>query len=138
MGGNNEWEAVDSLIGPGCRVEGTVVFRGGLRVDGEVCGDVVGEAGDLLLSPRGAVTGVLRVRHAAVAGELFGDLHASGRVELLPRARIIGNIHYTSLTMQAGACVAGKLCPTAEPPSAAAGANSYNRGSMVQQAGALT
>lgn len=138
MGGNNEWEAVDSLIGPGCRVEGTIVFRGGLRVDGEVCGDVVGETGDLLLSPRASVKGALRVRHVAVAGELFGDLHASGRVELLPRARIIGNIHYTSLTMQAGACVAGKLCPIGEPPSAAAGANSYNRGSMVQQAGALT
>ena len=138
MSSTNTWESVDSLIGPGCRVEGTVVFRGGLRVDGEVCGDVVGEAGDLMLSPCASVTGALRVRHVAVAGELVGDLHASGRVELLPRARIIGNIHYTSLAMQAGACVSGKLCPVEATSSAASEASSYNRRSMVQQAGALT
>lgn len=140
------WEAVDSLIGPGCLVEGVVVFRGGLRVDGRIAGEVraaPGTGGSLQLSAQGRIDGEVRARNITISGELIGNLHAAGRVELLPRARIIGNISYASLAMQAGACVSGNLCPGGQLSQLAAAPaalqpSGYNPGPMVQNAGALT
>ena len=39
--GSNPQSSIDSLIGVGTRIEGNVVFKGGLRVDGEVRGNIV-------------------------------------------------------------------------------------------------
>lgn len=36
---------MDSLIGPSTRVDGHVLFRGGMRIDGQVCGNVTAEGG---------------------------------------------------------------------------------------------
>lgn len=146
MADAREWSAVDSLIGCGCRVEGAVVFRGGLRVDGQIAGDVLAEpatGGCVMLSALGRIEGDVRAEHIVIGGEVVGNLHATGRVELLSRARIIGNISYASLSMQAGARVSGELCPqeaAAWPigAPAALGASSYNLGPLVQKAGALT
>ncbi len=146
MADGKEWGAVDSLIGCGCRVEGAVVFRGGLRIDGQIAGDVLAEpmaGGCLMLSAAGRIEGDVRAENIVIGGEVIGNLHATGRVELLPRARIIGNISYASLSMQAGARVSGVLCPqdaAAWPigTPAALGASSYNLGPLVQKAGALT
>ena len=38
--GNAPQSRIDSLIGVGTRIEGNVVFKGGLRVDGEVQGNI--------------------------------------------------------------------------------------------------
>ncbi len=146
MADARELGGVDSLIGPGCRVEGAVVFRGGLRVDGHIAGDVLAEpatGGCLMLSVPGRIEGDVRAENIVIGGEVIGNLHATGRVELLSRARIIGNISYASLSMQAGARVSGALCPqevATWPIGAptALGASGYNLGPLVQKAGALT
>ncbi len=141
------WDAVDSLIGQGCRIEGVVLFRGGLRIDGLIDGDVMADAPAgswLLLSAPGRIEGDVRAENMVIAGEVVGNLHATGRVELLPRARIIGDIVYDSIAMHAGACVSGKLCPLPKRASGAQaipGASGYNRAlkdHQVQHAGALT
>jgi cytoskeletal protein CcmA (bactofilin family) len=49
--------------------------------------------------------------YVLIDGLVEGNLHITGRVELLSRARIIGNIHYESLRLQPGATVTGLLCP---------------------------
>jgi cytoskeletal protein CcmA (bactofilin family) len=49
--------------------------------------------------------------YVLIDGLVEGNLHITGRVELLSRARIIGDIHYESLGLQLGATVNGQLCP---------------------------
>ena len=52
--------SIDSLIGAGTRVEGNVVFTGGLRVDGEVRGNISSEnplEGTLVISEKASVEG---------------------------------------------------------------------------------
>ncbi len=146
MASAKTWETVDSLIGQGCLIEGVVVFRGGLRVDGQIAGGVQVAAdaeGSLMLSGHGRIEGDIRADHIIIGGEVVGNLHATGRVELLPRARIIGNISYASLSMQAGACVVGKLSPQGHPAMPAPApavfrASGYNPEPLVRKAGALT
>ena len=55
---------IDSLIGAGTRIEGNVSFKGGLRVDGEICGNVSAQADDastLVLSEKARIDGEIRV-----------------------------------------------------------------------------
>ena len=111
------WRAIDTLIGRGCHIEGQVLFNGGLRIDGQVSGDVSGRLpgqGYLVLASAGQICGDIRAAHVVIDGRINGNLHVSGRVELLSRARIIGDIHYASLSMQPGATVTGQLRPSEE------------------------
>ena len=145
-------DGIDTLIGRGRRIEGNLVFRGGLRVDGHIVGNVRAEpqdAGYLVVPPEGRIEGEVRAGHIVVSGQVEGDLHAAGRVELLARARIIGNVSYASMTMQAGCRVSGKLWQVDEPNipdkdaplPAAPGVRGYNPDIpklLIHKAGAFT
>eukprot|EP01036_Dinobryon_divergens_P048736 gene48736-biopygen39637 len=74
--------SVESIIGQSCRVEGNVLFCGGLRVDGIVRGNVCAEpagAGYLVVSPKGRIEGCVTVGRVVVAGEVIGDLHVANK-----------------------------------------------------------
>ena len=103
---------IDSLIGAGTRIEGNVIFAGGLRVDGEIKGDVrtgEGEAGTLVVSEQARIEGEIHVGHLVVNGTIVGPLHATELIELQPRSRVSGDVHYTALEMHLGAIVEGRL-----------------------------
>ena len=103
---------IDSLIGAGTRIEGNVIFAGGLRIDGEVKGDVRGaesQAGTLVISEHARVEGEIAVAHLVVNGTIVGPVHATDFLELQPRSRVTGDVHYTSIEMHLGAVVEGRL-----------------------------
>ena len=117
MAGSGTLRGIDTLIARGCQIDGELVFSGGVRIDGDVSGDLRAEPpgqGYLVVARTGRVCGDVCTRDAVINGAVTGNLHISGRVELLPHARIIGDIHYASLSMRPGATVTGQLCPTEE------------------------
>ena len=108
---------IDSLIGAGTRVEGSIVFTGGLRVDGEIKGDVTSAADQpstIVVSEQARIEGQVKVTHMVVNGTIVGHIHASEFLELQPRCRVTGDIHYTNLEIQLGAVVEGRLVHAAE------------------------
>lgn len=104
---------IKSLISQGMCVQGQLSFVDGLRIDGEVIGDVraEGEPSIVVVSESARVEGSLQAAHVIINGTVLGAVHASGLLELQPRARITGNVHYKTLEMHQGALVAGQLCP---------------------------
>jgi cytoskeletal protein CcmA (bactofilin family) len=103
---------IDSLIGAGTRIEGNVIFTGGLRIDGEVKGNVRaqdGQAGTLVVSEQARIEGEIDVSHLVVNGTVVGPVHATEFLELQPRSRVTGDVFYTSLEMHLGAVVEGRL-----------------------------
>lgn len=103
---------IDSLIGAGTRIEGDVHFTGGLRIDGEVRGKVIATGGGhatLVVSEQARVEGEVRVSHLVVNGAITGPVHAAEFLELQPKARITGDVHYSRLEMHLGAVVDGRL-----------------------------
>ena len=87
--------AINTLLGPGTKVYGDIEFTGGFHLDGYVKGNVeaVGDARSTLsISERGCVEGTVRVPHVLLNGTVNGDVQATERVELGPRARVIGNV----------------------------------------------
>lgn len=111
---------IDSLVGAGTRVEGNVIFSGGLRVDGVIQGNVSvekGQAGTLVISESARVEGEINVSHLVVNGTVIGPVHVSEALELQPNARVTGDVEYLSLEMQQGAVVQGRLIHQANAKS---------------------
>jgi cytoskeletal protein CcmA (bactofilin family) len=103
---------IDSLIGMSTRIEGNVYFKGGLRIDGQVKGNVIAESEQpsmLVISELAKVEGEVRVAHLVVNGEIAGPVYSSDLLELQPKARITGDVYYKALEMHGGALVSGKL-----------------------------
>jgi cytoskeletal protein CcmA (bactofilin family) len=103
---------IDSLIGSGTRIEGNISFAGGLRVDGEIKGNVRAEGGQpstLVLSEQARIEGVIEVSHLVVNGTVVGPVYASEYVELQSKSRVTGDVYYKTLEMHVGAIVEGKL-----------------------------
>jgi cytoskeletal protein CcmA (bactofilin family) len=103
---------IDSLIGAGTKIEGDVTFVGGLRVDGEVKGNVrsTGDGGGtLVLSEHARIEGEIHVSHLVINGTIIGPVYSSEFLELQPRARVTGDVQYNNLEMHLGAIVQGRL-----------------------------
>lgn len=108
---------IDSLIGAGTKIAGDVQFTGGLRIDGEVEGNVVavpGKPSTLVLSEQARVKGEVNVTHLVVNGEITGPVHVGEYLELQSKARVTGDVHYKTLEIQLGAIVEGRLIHLAE------------------------
>lgn len=108
---------IDSLVGAGTKIEGNVSFTGGLRVDGEIKGNVVADLGKpstLVLSEHARVDGEIKVTHLVVNGTIVGPVNATEYLELQSKAKVRGDVHYKTLEIQLGAIVEGKLIHLAE------------------------
>ena len=104
---------ITTVIGSGTEIRGDITFNNGLHVDGVIKGDVISDPEDqsatLTLSELGTIDGNVRVGNVMLNGTVVGDVIASNRVELAPRARITGTLTYAMLEMAMGAEVNGKL-----------------------------
>ncbi len=104
--------AIETLIGKDTVVEGNVTFKGGLRIDGTIRGNVTaqeGAAAVLVISENALIEGEIHVSHLVVNGTINGPVESDGLVELQPKARITGNVRYRALEMHHGATVDGNL-----------------------------
>ncbi|MEY4266579.1 MAG: hypothetical protein RIS90_1114 [Pseudomonadota bacterium] len=105
---------IKSLIAEGTQIDGHLQFSEGLRVDGSIIGNVQARAEDasiLVISETGAVTGEVRADHIIINGSVTGPVHAANLLELQPKARIHGDVHYVALEMHQGALIDGQLRP---------------------------
>lgn len=112
MFGRKTKSTIDSLIGMATRIEGNLHFKGGLRIDGHVKGNVIADedqASMLVISEHAKVEGEVRVAYLVVNGEINGPVFSSELLELQPKARITGDVNYKALEMHGGAVVSGKL-----------------------------
>jgi cytoskeletal protein CcmA (bactofilin family) len=103
---------IDSLIGAGTRIEGNLSFVGGLRVDGEVKGNVTAtgsEPSTLVVSEQARIDGEIHVSHLVVNGAINGPVFSAEFLELQARSRVKGDVHYNTLEMHLGAVVEGRL-----------------------------
>ena len=120
---NKKQPPIRSLVGEGMVVVGHLRFTEGLRVDGEVNGDVVASddsAGSIVvISENARVHGKVKAGHVIINGEVHGPVHCTELLELQPKARVMGDIRYELLEMHAGAQVGGELTPlrSAEKPA---------------------
>jgi cytoskeletal protein CcmA (bactofilin family) len=118
----NAATGIDSLFGASTGIQGDVLFSGGLHLDGSVTGSVkatgVGTA-RLVVGESGVIEGSVVAPVVELHGLVRGDIVASRRVVLGPKARVEGNVEYASLEVAAGASIKGKLVKLAGSEKAA-------------------
>ena len=104
---------IDTLIGAGTVVEGNIRFTGGLRIDGEVKGNVEASEGAsssmLVLSEQARIEGAVSVAHLVTNGTVVGQVTITESLEMQSRAKIVGDIDYALIEMHQGAVIEGRL-----------------------------
>lgn len=114
MFGKKKQPPIKSLIAQGSCIEGNLIFTDGLRIDGEVRGNIRANEGSpsiLVISESATVTGLVQADHVVINGRVVGPIHATELLELQPKASIEGDVSYKALEMHQGAVITGKLRP---------------------------
>lgn len=103
---------IDTLIGAGTLIEGNITFSGGLRIDGEVRGNVCASGehpATLVISEHARVDGEIVAPHLVINGTVNGPIRSADSLELQPRARVTGDVEYNTIEIHLGAIVQGRL-----------------------------
>jgi len=97
---------VDTIIGRETQFKGTLTSSGIIRVDGKIDGEIA-HKGDVAIGETGEVTANVKANNVTVAGTVNGNIEATGKLELLPTARVIGDINVAALVIGEGAVFKG-------------------------------
>jgi len=114
MLGKKKMPLIKSLIASGTVIGGDIAFEDGLRVDGQVTGDVIGKEGKpsvLVVSENASITGAVVADHVIINGTSKGPVNSKQLIELQPKARVEGDVVYHSIELHLGAMVSGQLSP---------------------------
>jgi cytoskeletal protein CcmA (bactofilin family) len=98
---------LSGFVGNGTTLTGEANFKGMLRVDGHLSGQVKSEGGTLIVGNNGQVDADIDVAVATIHGSVNGDIIASQRLELGRAAKVNGNIQTPSLVIEQGAVFEG-------------------------------
>ena len=112
---------MNSIIGKGCKVNGTIdVQDGTLRIDGDFEGNVNCPGGTLVIGKGGTVKADVKVSSAIVGGTVNGNIDAREKIELQAGSRLEGDIKTRRLVIDEGVFFEGscKMSPDGKPMTA--------------------
>jgi len=105
-GGKQGGSGIPSIISPDLKVEGNLTSSGDIQLDGTVEGDVTSRG--LTVGEGAKVRGALVAETIRVYGTVNGTITANS-VVLASSAKVDGDITHGSLSMEAGASLAGQI-----------------------------
>ena len=104
---------VTALIGNSTHVDRDFLsFTGGIHIDGHVGLNVIGseDSGTAIsILEHGEVEGDVRAADVFIAGVVHGNVYTTGHLQLMPTARIRGDVEYASLDIADGAVIQGAV-----------------------------
>jgi len=108
---------VNTIIGEGTTLKGDVKVEGSIQVDGEFEGTI--DATDtLVIGESGKVDGDATVANAAIGGRMYGNVFASGKIELQRGSQLLGDIKTRGLVIEDGVVFQGncQMGDVEDPP----------------------
>jgi cytoskeletal protein CcmA (bactofilin family) len=113
--GNGHSKKIDSVIGPGLSLRGTLTGAGGIRIEGTFDG-TIDIQGPLLITDGAKVTAEIRAGAVSVGGSVKGNITA-GKVEILATGRVWGDLVTTAFATEEGAFLRGQVRMEDELPA---------------------
>jgi cytoskeletal protein CcmA (bactofilin family) len=105
---------LNAYLDQGASIEGKMVFRGSVRIDGSFQGEIYSD--DLLIvGETGAIEGKFQVGEAIIGGKVRGTLEVKRAVTFNPKANFSGELITPVLVVEAGAVLDGTIRMTAGP-----------------------
>lgn len=102
------------LLPKGSSMQGEISAAQGLRIEGELFGNVRATDGDgatVIVSEDAVVVGAIEAAHVVVRGQVQGPIVALQSLQLQAGARVEGELHYLHLDLHPQAVVRGSLNP---------------------------
>lgn len=99
---------VNTLIGPGTRVNGVIESAGFTRIDGNVQGDVQVK-GRVIIGERARLKSNVSGTTITVGGVVYGNILASERIIILSSALILGDVITRRIQADEGCLIHGKV-----------------------------
>ena len=97
--------AINTLV-VGTQIEGTIVAKSDLRIDGIVDG-TLNCSGKLIIGPEGKVDGKAHCQNAVIEGNFRGELTVNDTLDVREGATVVGEIKTGKLLVQTGAVFNG-------------------------------
>lgn len=101
-------EKVVAFIGQGVEFKGTISYKGSIRIDGRVNGEIHTE-GNLLVGEQAIVTATITAGSVVSKGQITGDIKANEKVLLAAAANMNGDLNTPRLTIEDGVIFNGTI-----------------------------
>lgn len=96
----------DTIIGEGSSFEGDIKSDAGLRVEGQIKGDIQCD-GDVTIGEKGLVHSNISARNIIIAGTVHGNVHATTKLSIHAKGKLYGNIITHTLCIEEGSIFEG-------------------------------
>lgn len=106
-------ESVSTIVGKEASFKGVIDFKGSIRVDGTVDGQINSEGGTVIVGEEAMVRADINVGIAIIRGEVVGKIKARDRIEVYPPGRIEGDILAPIISIDTGVIFNGNCEMTA-------------------------
>ena len=116
-------DRISTFIGADASIDGTIEFKGTIRVDGQVKGKIISSDGTVVVGEKAAVDAELHVNVAVIMGEVNGTIEAKERIEVYPPGRVGGDIQAPVISIEPGGIFNGSCVMKA--PAESAGKSSF-------------
>lgn len=104
---------LSTIIGKKSKIDGDLNITGGLRIDGEITGNVMTDS-FLTLSKNGFIKANVMARECLISGRVIGDVVVEDVLEIGETGRIDGSIKAGKLIINSGAVFNGNCLMTKE------------------------
>lgn len=99
--------SISTFIGADTKVEGTLITRSSVRIDGEIVGGVVAD-GTIILSQTGQIQGNVIAENIVVAGVVDGNINVKDKTNIEPTGEVYGDINTARILIDEQSVFQGK------------------------------
>jgi cytoskeletal protein CcmA (bactofilin family) len=100
-----------SIISSTMQIQGNILTKGNLRIDGKVKGDIKAE-GVMTIGPHGYVEGNIDATNITIGGKIFGTIICREKLILEDNSQLKGDLTAKILVIEEGALFTGRSAMT--------------------------
>ena len=113
---SEETATILTLLGRDTVIEGNLLFKETIRVDGRIKGKLTSAEGTVIIGEHAVLDADIQVGVAIIRGRVNGRVEASQRIEVHAPAQIIGDIVAPSVAIDSGVVFNGNcIMPQSSP-----------------------
>ena len=107
--------AGNTIIGENISIEGDILGNESLVIEGSMKGNVQMENHDFTVGTKGRVEGEIKAQNVKISGQMIGNIHTKGKVEITKEADFMGDIRAKGISIEDGAYFKGSIELAQEP-----------------------
>ena len=109
--------SISTFLGSDSSVEGTIEFKGTIRLDGRVKGKISSNGGTLIVGEEALIHADIIAGTIIVMGQVSGTISATERLEVYPPGRVNGDVQAAIISIEPGGILNGNCRMKAQTTS---------------------